>query len=64
MIAIDAKTGDVVWDLTAADDRTGHSFTVAPWLLLLLSAVHRVPPIDGAAVSVIICAYTGKEVVG
>ena len=64
VIALDANTGNVVWDVTAAAYRTGHSFTVAPWLLLLLSAVHRVPPIDGAAGSVIICAYTGKEVVG
>jgi outer membrane protein assembly factor BamB len=112
VIALDAKTGNAVWDVTATDYRTGHGFTVAPltvkdvivigasrreygarvhrrygkefvaiaagsglyafgrspddvlWLVLLLSAVHRVPPIDGAAGSVIICAYTGKEVVG
>jgi alcohol dehydrogenase (cytochrome c) len=30
VIALDAKTGAVVWDVTAADYRTGHSFTVAP----------------------------------
>ena len=30
VIALDAKTGVVVWDATAADYRTGHSFTVAP----------------------------------
>jgi alcohol dehydrogenase (cytochrome c) len=28
--ALDAKTGVVIWDATAADYRTGHSFTVAP----------------------------------
>jgi alcohol dehydrogenase (cytochrome c) len=30
VIALDAKTGNVVWDAVAADYRTGHSFTVAP----------------------------------
>jgi alcohol dehydrogenase (cytochrome c) len=30
LIALDTKTGAVVWDVTAADYRTGHSFTVAP----------------------------------
>ena len=30
VIALDAKTGAVVWDVVAADYRTGHSFTVAP----------------------------------
>jgi alcohol dehydrogenase (cytochrome c) len=30
VIALDAKTGAVMWDVTAADYRTGHSFTVAP----------------------------------
>jgi len=30
VIALDAKTGNVVWDVAAADYRTGHSFTVAP----------------------------------
>ncbi len=30
VIALDAKTGNVVWDVTSADYRTGHSFTVAP----------------------------------
>jgi alcohol dehydrogenase (cytochrome c) len=30
VIALDAKTGNVVWDKMAADYRTGHSFTVAP----------------------------------
>jgi hypothetical protein len=29
-----------------------------------LLTTHRFPPIDGAAGSVLICAYTGKEVVG
>jgi len=30
VMALDAKTGNVVWDVVAADYRTGHSFTVAP----------------------------------
>jgi alcohol dehydrogenase (cytochrome c) len=30
VIALDSKTGSVVWDVNAADYRTGHSFTVAP----------------------------------
>ncbi len=30
VIALDAKTGNVLWDVVAADYRTGHSFTVAP----------------------------------
>jgi alcohol dehydrogenase (cytochrome c) len=30
VIALDAKTGAVLWDVAAADYRTGHSFTVAP----------------------------------
>jgi alcohol dehydrogenase (cytochrome c) len=30
VIALDAKTGNVVWDVVAADYRTGNSFTVAP----------------------------------
>jgi alcohol dehydrogenase (cytochrome c) len=30
VIALDAKNGAVVWDVTAADYRTGHSLTVAP----------------------------------
>ena len=30
VIALDAKTGAVIWDVVAADYRTGHSFTVAP----------------------------------
>jgi alcohol dehydrogenase (cytochrome c) len=30
VIALDAKTGSVIWDMVAADYRTGHSFTVAP----------------------------------
>jgi alcohol dehydrogenase (cytochrome c) len=30
VIALDAKTGNVAWDVIAADYRTGHSFTVAP----------------------------------
>jgi alcohol dehydrogenase (cytochrome c) len=30
VVALDAKTGAVVWDVTAADYRIGYSFTVAP----------------------------------
>src|SRR5437762_5756558 len=30
VIALDAKTGAVLWDIVAADYRTGYSFTVAP----------------------------------
>ena len=30
VIALDAKSGNVMWDVAAADYRTGHSFTVAP----------------------------------
>ena len=30
VIALDAKTGAVIWDVATADYRTGHSFTVAP----------------------------------
>ncbi len=30
VIALDAKTGSVRWDVVAADYRTGYSFTVAP----------------------------------
>jgi len=30
VIALDAKTGNVVWDATSADYRNGYSFTVAP----------------------------------
>ncbi|MDQ1389545.1 MAG: hypothetical protein QOF56_2999 [Acidobacteriaceae bacterium] len=30
VLALDAKTGNVVWDVIAADYRTGYSFTVAP----------------------------------
>lgn len=30
VIALDAKTGNVIWDTTAADYRIGHSFTAAP----------------------------------
>jgi alcohol dehydrogenase (cytochrome c) len=33
IIALDAKTGNVVWDVAAADYRTGYSFTVAPLAL-------------------------------
>ena len=33
VIALDAKTGAVVWDVVAADYRIGHSFTVAPLAL-------------------------------
>jgi alcohol dehydrogenase (cytochrome c) len=30
VVALDSKTGAVVWDVAAADYRTGYSFTVAP----------------------------------
>jgi alcohol dehydrogenase (cytochrome c) len=30
LVALDAKTGDVIWDVPVADYRTGHSITVAP----------------------------------
>jgi len=30
VVALDAKTGNVIWDVAAADYRTGYSFTVAP----------------------------------
>ncbi len=30
LVALDAKTGDVLWDVPVADYRTGHSITVAP----------------------------------
>ena len=30
VIALDGKTGNVIWDVAAADYRTGNSFTVAP----------------------------------
>ncbi len=30
VIALDAKTGAVIWDATSADYRTGYSYTVAP----------------------------------
>ena len=30
LMALDAKTGNVVWDIAAADYRAGYSFTVAP----------------------------------
>ena len=30
VVALDAKTGAVIWDVTAADYRIGNSFTVAP----------------------------------
>ena len=30
VVALDAKTGSVVWNVTAADYRNGYSFTVAP----------------------------------
>ena len=30
VIALDSKTGNVAWDVVAADYRTGYSFTVAP----------------------------------
>ena len=33
VIALDAKTGAVIWDVAAADYRTGNSFTVAPLAL-------------------------------
>ena len=30
LVALDARTGDVLWDIEVADYRTGHSITVAP----------------------------------
>lgn len=30
LVALDAKTGAVRWDITVADNKTGHSITVAP----------------------------------
>ena len=30
LVALDARTGDVLWDVEVADYRTGHSITVAP----------------------------------
>jgi alcohol dehydrogenase (cytochrome c) len=30
VIALDTKTGNVIWDVVSADYRTGYSFTVAP----------------------------------
>jgi alcohol dehydrogenase (cytochrome c) len=33
VVALDAKTGNVVWDIAAADYKTGHSFTVAPLIV-------------------------------
>ena len=30
LVALDAKTGAVRWDVTVADNKTGHSITVAP----------------------------------
>jgi len=30
VVALDAKSGNVVWNVTSADYRTGYSFTVAP----------------------------------
>src|SRR6516164_4506704 len=30
LVALDSKTGNVVWDVTAADYRKGYSFTLAP----------------------------------
>jgi alcohol dehydrogenase (cytochrome c) len=30
LVALDSKTGNVVWDVEAADGATGHSFTLAP----------------------------------
>jgi alcohol dehydrogenase (cytochrome c) len=30
VIALDAKTGNVIWDVTSADYRAGYSFTLAP----------------------------------
>jgi alcohol dehydrogenase (cytochrome c) len=33
VIALDAKTGAVIWDVAAADYKIGHSFTVAPLAL-------------------------------
>src|SRR5437764_10445331 len=33
VIALDAKTGSVVWDVAAADHSTGYSFTLAPLVI-------------------------------
>ena len=33
VIALDSKTGHVVWDVTAADYKSGYSFTVAPLIV-------------------------------
>jgi alcohol dehydrogenase (cytochrome c) len=33
VIALDAKTGNVVWDVTAVDYRKGYSFTLAPLVI-------------------------------
>ena len=39
VIALDAKTGNVVWDVTSADYRTGYSYTVAPLVVKNLVVV-------------------------
>ena len=31
LVALDTKTGNVIWDVVAADYRKGYSFTLAPW---------------------------------
>src|SRR5438309_4612422 len=31
VVALDAKTGNVVWDTSAVDYKNGYSFTLAPW---------------------------------
>lgn len=33
LVALDAKTGSVLWDVEAADIRKGYSFTVAPLIV-------------------------------
>ncbi|MFN0164861.1 MAG: pyrroloquinoline quinone-dependent dehydrogenase [Bryobacteraceae bacterium] len=33
LVALDARTGDVLWDVEVADYRTGHSITVAPLIV-------------------------------
>src|SRR5256714_15547460 len=40
VIAFDSKTGNVAWDVAAADYRTGYSFTVAPLAVKNLVVIH------------------------
>ena len=43
VIALNAKTGNVVWDVTAADYRTGYSFPVAPLTVKRCDRDRRLP---------------------